>query len=61
VDTSLIEEELDWKPAHTLEKGLKDTVSWYLSNADWLRGVHDESYKTYYDQMYADRLKNASS
>jgi len=61
VDTSRIEQELGWKPAHTLEKGLKDTVAWYLSHTEWLRGVHDESYRTYYDEMYADRLKNAAS
>jgi dTDP-glucose 4,6-dehydratase len=30
-----IERELAWKPQHSFETGLKDTVTWYLENIGW--------------------------
>ncbi len=35
IDPSKCERELGWHPAHTLERGLRQTVEWYLSNRDW--------------------------
>jgi dTDP-D-glucose 4,6-dehydratase len=29
-----IESELEYKPEHTFEIGLKDTLEWYLNNED---------------------------
>ena len=39
IDASKIERELDWKPAHTFERGIRETVEWYLSNQDWVEEV----------------------
>jgi len=39
VDSSKIERELGWDPAHSFEKGLKETVQWYLANQEWVRSV----------------------
>lgn len=39
INTTKIEQELGWKPSHTLRKGLEDTVDWYLSHPDWVDSV----------------------
>ena len=39
IDASKIERELGWTPAHTFEKGIRETVRWYLDNQDWAKRV----------------------
>lgn len=56
LDVSRITSELGWEPEHSLDDGLRETVEWYLSHSDWLDAVKDESYRSYYDRMYAERL-----
>jgi len=35
IDASRITSELDWRPRHSFEIGLKITVRWYLENLAW--------------------------
>lgn len=37
IDASKIREQLGWRPTHTFEEGLKQTVSWYLDHMEWTR------------------------
>lgn len=39
IDASKIEKELGWKPSHTFESGIRETVAWYLNHQDWCRAV----------------------
>ena len=39
IDATKIRSELDWKPAHTFEQGIRETVKWYLEHQDWVRTV----------------------
>jgi dTDP-glucose 4,6-dehydratase len=39
IDASKIERELGWVPAHTFEKGIRETVQWYLENQKWVQTV----------------------
>lgn len=39
INTAKIEQELGWKPRHSLRKGLEDTVDWYLSHPEWVDSV----------------------
>lgn len=35
IDASKIQSELGYQPAYTFEKGINQTVDWYLNNAGW--------------------------
>jgi dTDP-glucose 4,6-dehydratase len=37
LDSSMIRSKLGWKPKHSFEKALKDTVDWYVRNESWWR------------------------
>ena len=39
IDASKIERELGWTPAHTFEKGIRETVQWYLDHQPWVETV----------------------
>ena len=39
IDASKIERELGWTPAHTFERGIRETVEWYLANQAWVEKV----------------------
>ncbi len=45
VDTAKAERELGWRPQVDLERGLRDTVSWYLAHRDWLETVTRGRYR----------------
>ncbi|MBL9130379.1 MAG: dTDP-glucose 4,6-dehydratase [Verrucomicrobiaceae bacterium] len=39
IDAAKIDRELGWRPAHTFETGIRETVRWYLENQVWIRSV----------------------
>jgi len=45
IDAGKIARELGWKPRHTFEKGLRDTVRWYLDNKTWWERVRSGVYR----------------
>ena len=45
IDATKLKSELGWQPAHTFERGIADTVDWYLDHQDWVRRVLDGSYR----------------
>ncbi len=36
IDFAKIRKELGWKPRHSFEEGLRETVQWYLDNPAWI-------------------------
>lgn len=39
IDSSKIQKELGWKPKHTFETGIHETLKWYTSNTAWVAAV----------------------
>lgn len=52
IDARKIKRELGWKPAETFESGIRKTVTWYLANQEWVKGVMDGSYRDWVAQQY---------
>lgn len=50
-----IKRELGWKPRILLVEGLRLTIDWYKSNANWLAGVRGGDYRSYYEKYYENR------
>ncbi len=56
IDAAKLRRELGWRPQHTFEEGLRETVRWYLENQEWWRKIKSGAYRQYYQQMYGARL-----
>ena len=39
-----IEKDLRWTPKYTFEKGLRETILWYLENSEWSEQIREEKY-----------------
>ncbi|MBN3523800.1 dTDP-glucose 4,6-dehydratase [Paenibacillus apiarius] len=56
IDATKITAELGWKPKHTFETGIEETISWYLNNRTWWERIQSGAYQAYYEQQYGKRL-----
>ena len=52
IDASKIERELGWRPLETFETGIRKTVAWYLTYADWVGNVQNGSYLEWATKHY---------
>ncbi len=52
IDARKIERELGWKPAETLESGLRKTVQWMLENPAWIANAQSGAYRDWLQQHY---------
>jgi dTDP-glucose 4,6-dehydratase len=52
-------ERLGWRPEVVFERGLAETVRWYVDNEWWWRPIkdHDGEFRRYYQEQYGERLK----
>ncbi|BBO59319.1 dTDP-glucose 4,6-dehydratase [Mycoavidus sp. B2-EB] len=55
INASKIERELGWRPAHTFETGLEETVRWYLDHSDWVHQIISGDYLKWLETQYAQR------
>ena len=44
IDATKIRRELGWTPARTFERGLRETVEWYIAHRDWCDAVQAGRY-----------------
>ena len=45
IDASKLRDELGWQPKYSFERGIAETVDWYLANQGWVERVLDGSYR----------------
>jgi dTDP-glucose 4,6-dehydratase len=45
IDAAKITRDLGWKPSHSFESGLRQTVQWYLNNPKWWERVRSGVYR----------------
>lgn len=55
IDASRMRRELSWEPSYTFERGIAETIDWYLANQEWVGTVTSGSYRDYYEKMYGGR------
>ena len=55
IDSTKLQQKLDWVPSLQFEEGLAKTVDWYLENEEWLDNVTSGSYQSYYETQYRGR------
>lgn len=47
-------ENLGWKPRHTFESGIKQTIKWYVEQEKWWKQILNGSYKSYFEKQYSN-------
>lgn len=45
VNASKLATELGWKPLHTFDSGMEQTVNWFLANQDWVDNIINGDYR----------------
>ncbi len=50
IDSSKTEKELGWDRTYSFEKGIEETVNWYLNNETWIEDIKTGKYKEAYKQ-----------
>ncbi|MBX3665779.1 MAG: dTDP-glucose 4,6-dehydratase [Burkholderiales bacterium] len=58
INAEKIKRELGWEPAKIFSTGLRETVQWYLSNAEWIRNVTSGDYRKWVDLNYGNRSQS---
>lgn len=56
IDPTKTMNELGWKPKHSFETGIKETIRWYLDNKEWWTRIQSGEYQQYYAKQYGSRL-----
>jgi dTDP-glucose 4,6-dehydratase len=56
MNSKKIRDALGWRPRHTFEAGLAETVAWYRGNGAWADHVRSGAYRDYYTHQYGARL-----
>jgi dTDP-glucose 4,6-dehydratase len=45
IDARVARQQLGWKPRHSFEQGLRETVQWYLAHTEWRERVQSGAYR----------------
>jgi dTDP-D-glucose 4,6-dehydratase len=54
IDPTKIETRLGWKHETDFDKGLSETVDWYLANRTWWDRIISGEYLKYYSSQYGE-------
>lgn len=51
IDSTKTERELGWDRTYNFERGLEETVNWYLNNEAWIKNIESGEYKNSYKKL----------
>lgn len=54
IDAGKIKKELGFSPEYTFEKGIDETIKWYLDNQEWVKTCISGEYMDYYGKQYVN-------
>jgi dTDP-glucose 4,6-dehydratase len=60
IDSDKIAGELGWRPAHSFESGIAQTIDWYLAHPEWIESVQSGAYRDWIAVQYASRTAGQS-
>lgn len=52
IDTGRARSEIGWHPRMEFDRGIKQTVEWYIDHAEWISHLASGQYQQYYDSVY---------
>ncbi len=52
MDITRIERDLGWRPRIEFDRGICDTIDWYVTNEAWWRAIKSGEYRNYYEKQY---------
>lgn len=55
IDASKIRRELGWQPKYDFDRGIVETIKWYLENREWWTRIQSGAYMDYYELQYGSR------
>ena len=50
IDSKKVEKELGWKRSYKFDKGIKETIDWYVNNQEWIDDIKSGKYKEAYKE-----------
>jgi dTDP-glucose 4,6-dehydratase len=53
IDATKIEQELGWTPEYTFERGIRETVEWYLNHPEWVEHITSGEYLQWVQRQYS--------
>ncbi len=53
IDATKIEQELGWTPEYTFERGIRETVEWYLGHPEWVQHITSGEYLQWVQRQYS--------
>ena len=53
IDNTKITSQLGWAPEYSFQRGMGETIEWYLQNGSWVDHVISGDYLDYYTRMYS--------
>jgi dTDP-glucose 4,6-dehydratase len=55
INSTKLRRELNWAPEVPFQRGLAETVEWYVTNRAWWEKIKSGEYRGYYERMYGNR------